>query len=236
MKKILSVTFILIFGFSFHVYGQHFGELHNGFPGIHQIIAEYGEQLNLSDDQKSELIAIQLDRRQNIRANRVRNQRTDRPGMRSHRGSMRNTDERNNQVSEMTSAYFEKVNEVLTDTQEQILRSLLIDKVHQNRELQILQNNEILSRAGIEGENAIRVLEILNRQSEAAADLAVYRIENPDESVREKLREFAQLRRDGLNEMKQFLTATEFENLQQMSRFSNQGRQSTARRFLFRSR
>jgi len=99
-----------------------------------------------------------------------------------------------------------------------------------------MQHQEKVTHAGIEGEKAERVLEILDRQSLASADLAIYRIENPGESVRGKLQEIAELRRDGLNEMKEFLTVTEFENLQPLASFRSHNRQLPARRFMLGSR
>jgi hypothetical protein len=236
MKKAFSVTFILFFVFALQGYAQQSSGQHHGFPGVNQIILQYGEQLNLTDEQKSELLAIQLDRRQTLRQARLRNQRTDRPGMRSQRGTVRDRSERDEQPSQRRSVYTEQVYEILTDQQGQTLRNLLIEQVHNNRELQNLQHQERVTHAGIEGEKADRVLEILNRQNQASADLAIYRIENPGESVRDKMQEFAELRREGLNEMKEFLTVAEFENLQPLISFRSHNRQTPARRFMLRSR
>ncbi len=236
MKKAFSVTFILFFVFALQGYAQQLSGQHHGLPGVNQIILQYGEQLNLTDEQKSELLAIQKDRRQNLQHTRLRNQRTDRPGMRSQRGIVRDRNERDEQPSQRRSVYTEQVYEVLTDQQGQTLRNLLIEQVHNIRELQNMQHQEKVTHAGIEGEKAERVLEILDRQSLASADLAIYRIENPGESVRGKLQEIAELRRDGLNEMKEFLTVTEFENLQPLASFRSHNRQLPARRFMLGSR
>jgi hypothetical protein len=236
MRKVFTITFILFFVFTFQGYAQQSGGMQYAIPGVNHIILEYGEQLNLTDEQKTELLAIQPDRRQNARQSRFQGQRTDRPGMRSQRNLTRERTEQTNQRPVTRPAYIGQVYEILSDEQGRTLQNLLIDRVNHQLELQTMRHQEIVSRAGIDAEKAELVLEILNRQSRASADIAVYRIENPGESVLDKTRELAELRREGLNEMKEFLTVAEFENLNQNSTIRTQGRQSPVRRFMLRSR
>jgi len=249
-------------------------------PGIQQIMIQYGDQLNLTDDQKSELINLSIDQmqRQRVRPDRrqrpalrsqrhLERERGERPQRREHRE--RETDEGEERIGrnergdrEERGAWSERrprdyrgergdrshssealrvgilqnVYEVLTDEQAETLKSKLAARAEMMHEYRALRNEKLIGRAGIEGDSATRVKEILDWQSEARTALGIHRIENPGEMDRERMQEAFQSMREGHREMREILSAAEFEKLQRLISPRTPRQYAQFRRSAFRSR
>ena len=181
----------------------------NGMNGIHPFIAQHGSELNLTDDQMKEIAELNLEFRQEFRANRQ--------GNRGRRGTFRNG-RRANQSAEWTEArteYHNKMMEMLTDDQKQILRSTMQERVENAHQFRIVQHEVLLDEAGLEGDKRQQVLNLMNEHSRQMMVTRMETLETPGN--------FGQLRGVGFesrtelnNQLKELLTVAEYQKLQEV--------------------
>jgi|GEM_PF-997087 len=215
----------------------------SSMPGIQQLIVEHGDELNLTDEQKSELIAISLERRNQFRSFRSRGMRSvdsrsalresrsgeaerfqkqrrelqlDRPERSEtrERGEHRQRTERSSQNSTKSV----NIGEVLNDDQMSTLETLLTARAERQHEFRTLRNRTLVDNAGIEGDKASDVLSLLNRISENHKNLAIQRLQVSGDSNFENIREVMSENRQLWNELRNNVTAAEYEKLQLQQR------------------
>lgn len=200
MKKIFILIIAFIFGISLQMAAQPALMSGGEMPGIQQIITMYGEELNLTDDQKETLIGVSLDQRREMQRIRMRPEgrlRSDRRGNRNvGRGSgegreLRESDEneqteyqrdRNNRNrSEMIRQVdtYQKVYDVLDEEQTERLQSLLTEHINNQHAYRTLRYRKIVDRAGIGVDQAEQIRDIFEKQSQNRADLRILMIQNP---------------------------------------------------------
>lgn len=221
MKKLI-LTLIFIVGLHTQTEAQQFqrGWMGN-YQGVQHLIVQHGDDLQLTDSQKTELAAISLERRQGVQRN-MRMGRGDRGSMRGNRQMRQQNDEARterrmeaaNQRAEFRTEMQQKIREILTDDQVQILHTIIDERAEKAHEYRVLRHEVMLEKAEISGDKAARVLALMNQQSENRLNMEKSRMENPGaadfESRQEHFRQMQEMR----EELKQILTAAEFENLQ----------------------
>lgn len=182
-----------------------------GGGGGEQFILKYGEQLELTDTQKEQILALTYERRSE-RQSRARNSRergVRRGGERGNRDHMQNN--RMENMNEFRSGF----PDILTDGQTAELRELRAAEIDERTELTRLRHNMMVEQAGIEGEKAQSVLAIMNRNAEAMADMQKERIMSGEEMTRETMQAHREQMEQYHEEIKNLLTAAEYEKLQQ---------------------
>ena len=221
MKKLL-LTLIFIVGFHTQTEAQNFqrGWMGN-YQGVQHLIIQHGDDLQLTDNQKKELAAISLEQRQGVQRN-VRMERGERGSMRGNRQMRQQNDdarierrmEADRQRSEFRADMQQEIQEILTDEQVQILHNVMDERAEKAHEYRVLRHEVMVEKAEISGGKADRVLSLMNQQSENRLSMEKSRIENPGavdfENRQEHFRQMQEMR----EELKQILTAAEFENLQ----------------------
>jgi len=233
MKKLLLLFLLLTLGTFTAVQAQGWA---NNAPGIQKMILDFGDDLNLTEEQKADLLAVGIDRRSEVerrgmgmrsdrqrgnwrneqrenmdRRQGVQRQRTGEQGVRS--GRMLNP-ERRAHSEEM----HQKVNEILTGEQAEKLHSLRVERMEKQHELRTIQNRRLAEQAGIAGDKAEDVTSLLNRQSELRKEIQVLRLTPADGPDRDAMMELMEQIRNSNAEMKNLLTASEYEKLRSMMR------------------
>ena len=233
MKKLLLLFLLLTLGTFTAVQAQGWA---NNAPGIQKMILDFGDDLNLTEEQKADLLAVGIDRRSEVerrgmgmrsdrqrgnwrneqrenmdRRQGVQRQRTGEQGVRS--GRMLNP-ERRAHSEEM----HQKVNEILTGEQAEKLHSLRVERMEKQHELRTIQNRRLAEQAGIAGDKAEDVTSLLNRQSELRKEIQVLRLTPADDPDRDAMMELMEQIRNSNAEMKNLLTASEYEKLRSMMR------------------
>jgi hypothetical protein len=266
MKNALILTILLLFGIQAKGLAQPGIGWGDGLPGVQQIIAQYGDQLNLTDSQKSELAALHIDRRMDLQRQRMRSDRQNhsvrsgRHDMRGDRQRLRNSmnqsgDEAQNEMEEKDeedldtgksvrtrsasftrSDLYQQIHEILTDEQSAELRSILTERANSQHEFRVLRFEEMISRAGMEGDKADQVKEIFVNQSRIRTNLIIDQIQNPGEMERENMQEAFRNMREGHRELMNILTAAEYEKLYQEISPRSHRQQPLFRRSVYRSR
>ena len=233
MKKLLLLFLLLTLGTFTAVQAQGWA---NNAPGIQKMILDFGDDLNLTEEQKADLLAVGIDRRSEVerrgmgmrsdrqrgnwrneqrenmdRRQGVQRQRTGEQGVRS--GRMLNP-ERRAHSEEM----HQKVNEILTGEQAEKLHSLRVERMEKQHELRTIQNRRLAEQAGIAGDKAEDVTSLLNRQSELRKEIQVLRLTPADGPDHDAMMELMEQIRNSNAEMKNLLTASEYEKLRSMMR------------------
>jgi len=233
MKKLLLLFLLLTLGTFTAVQAQGWA---NNAPGIQKMILDFGDDLNLTEEQKADLLAVGIDRRSEVerrgmgmrsdrqrgnwrneqrenmdRRQGVQRQRAGEQGVRS--GRMLNP-ERRAHSEEM----HQKVNEILTGEQAEKLHSLRVERMEKQHELRTIQNRRLAEQAGIAGDKAEDVTSLLNRQSELRKEIQVLRLTPADDPDRDAMMELMEQIRNSNAEMKNLLTASEYEKLRSMMR------------------
>lgn len=219
MKK-FGLVLIILFIINSGGFAQPGNQSGVWMAGGHNFIANYGEILELTEDQKRELIAISMEHRSERRFTQQQNRRDRSPAFWGNRQSNRQVTAvrgRGNQPGsgdrwEYRAELHNQFLEVLTAEQKERLEVVRTDRINRMVELRTLQHELMIERAGLEGEKAAKVKELLNTHSQSRAELAVARDRERMLESREALH----------NELKEILTVAEYENLQQ---FMGQGRQ-----------
>jgi hypothetical protein len=186
-------------------------------PGVQQLIVEYGDELNLTDTQKAELIEKSIEQRERLRGVRQRgNVRGERRGTGTIR--QRSPERRNTERGERSWSRADLIRDVLTEEQFVTLQTLRIEKAEKQHEYRTLRHQMMVQEAGISGNKAEEVLTLLNGISEHHKAVQVQRIQHPGEWDRNEAREAMNRVRDTHNEIKNLLTAAEYESLQRTMR------------------
>lgn len=211
-------------------------------PGVQQMIIQYGDELNLTDAQKSELIALQIEHRNQFRP-------ADRPMSRGDRGNFRN-DRRGqrgqgfrNPGQRFQRPNFEarlemrqEVLGILTAAQVEILQNKMIEQAEDANEFRTFRHEYIVNEAGIQGDKAQQVLSLLNEQSENRLELAKQRILNPEEVNQDLWADHFQKMRETDAELRNILTVDEYESLRQNLGFGNRSQRNFGRGYRMWSR
>lgn len=191
---------------------------------VQEIIINYGEVLNLTEEQKSELVRVSLEQRREMRLQRL-HPRRNRSALRRRRNREGprngNAQQYQNNSTNLDSSFlvrganpYYKVYEILMDEQTETLKTLLIDREQKEHEYRTLRYIETVYLTGIKSEKIDEVLDIFESHSQAMASLEVSRIQSPDETDREKVQETIISIREGNLRMKEILTAAEYEMIQ----------------------
>jgi hypothetical protein len=214
MKKTITLFLLLCMGAVTAAQAQH---LRQGAGGAESFILHYGEELNLSDEQKEQIISLAVERRNEVRQSMARNghSRGEWGGRadRQQRGAMRGHSPERERGAERFQRGRGGFYDILTGEQQTRLKELRIEEVQKRHRLGTLRNKAMVERAGIEGEKSETVLGILNRRSELQASLRVQMIEQPGAGNREAARDMRQEIREGKQQLKHLLTAAEYEKL-----------------------
>jgi len=211
MKTLLLLT-VFITATVTHVFAQ---QARAGNYGTPNLIVQYSDELGLTEEQKKEIINISLEARQQYRGT-MRGQRGTMRGTRSNGrrgGIQRGTPQRLERGIGQRQSIHSEVLVVLTEEQRDRLTSLMASRAENAHEFRTLRHQLIVSNAGIEGEKADRVLEILNRQSELRLDFARQGMLETDVTGRESRIEAMAETRQLNQELRNLLTVAEYQQL-----------------------
>ncbi len=242
MKTFITfITLIILFfwGSATSVDAQFIQNRTAGAPGVHQLIVQHGDQLNLTTEQKEQLIALQLERRSDLQRTTRRDARV-RGDVRNQRrspGQMQGTRGTRQFRSDRYAGYSEAIYEILTDEQISELQSIRTQHAEMQHELRILRNQMLVERAELEGDKVAETLELLNEISEQRKLMQVKRIENPNErnvaSIQENLNEIRTIH----DTLRNRLTVAEYEALMPVMRNErpfNRGNRASGRTMMRR--
>lgn len=217
-RAILFAVCVLMGTFS-EVFAQPMNRAGLNTPGIQYLITEYGDDLELTDDQKSELIALQIEHRSQFQPN----DRGGRGDFRRGRG-FRNFDRDFMQDRfENRMELREEVLDILTDDQVERLQTRLIEKAEKAYEFRNLRHQYIIEEAGIEGGKAEQVLNLLNAQSADRLELAKQRIQNPTEVDQDLWTSHFEKMRETNDQLQSILTVDEYQKLRQNMGYGRRG-------------
>jgi len=202
-------------------------------PGIQYMITEYGDELELTDDQISELIALQIEHRnqfkmnnrqmmQNRKGDFRRGQNDGRRGMRGR--GFRNADPEWMQARNETRMEMrQQVMDILTDEQVEELQSILTVKAERAHEFRTLRHQYIVNEAGIESDKEEQVLSLLNAQSANRLELAKQRIQNPTKVDQDLWSGHLENMKETNDQLQSILTVDEYQELRENMGFGNRG-------------
>lgn len=229
MKKLLALLVLIFAGSVTCVFAQNVQERGNQFQGIQQMILEFGDELNLTDKQKADLFAIGREHRDRTERREVRGgqQRSDMQGNR--RGSVnrqsgvqgRKRADRNDRMQErrgVATEMHQQIYDVLTEEQIEKLRALRTERIQKRHELRVLQNRAVVETSGIDSRKAEQVILLLNRQSVLRTEMQIQHVSMvsvPDMKERQNLMEQI---RESNDEIKNLLTAAEYQKLRDTMR------------------
>ena len=117
--------------------------------------------------------------------------------------------------------------DILNDEQEERLRDILVAEVDERVELVRLRHEVMVENAGIEGEKAIEVLEIMNAQHAVMAGMQKERILSGEPFTPEEMQDMRNRREQTQERIKNLLTAAEYEKLQEQMGPNRQQRPAT---------
>lgn len=217
MKKavlIFSVLFLMT-AIALNAQPQRGGGM-NGMPGIQSLVVQYGDLLDLTEQQVDDLIALRTDR-----IDRFRN----------YRGSMRRGDRGNrgnwNRPNRPSAgwragdgyAYYtemqEDILEILTDEQVSTLRELMMERASRSHEFRTRVHDYAIRQSEIEGQKADQVSDMLNRMSTHRMQMAHQRISNPDADISDLWNEHRDLMEETYDSLSELLTVSEFQSLRE---------------------
>lgn len=211
---LLLIVFILIGAVS-QTMAQPMNRAGFDAPGIQNLITEYGDELNLTDEQKSELLALQIEHRNQFRQDARANFRRGRDGQRGARGrGFRNADPEARQARFASRVEMrQEVLDILTSDQVELLQSKMIEKAEKAHEFRTFRHQYVVEEAGISGDKAEQVLRLLDAQSESRLELDKQRILNPEEVDSAAIADRVQRIRDTDDQLRSLLTVDEYESL-----------------------
>ncbi len=236
MKEAFLLALCVLLGTISQVMAQPMNRAGLNAPGIQTLIIEYGDDLNVTDEQKNELIALQIEHRNEFREVVREKFRRDRDGSRGARDlGFRNSDPDSRQARfDSRMELRQEVLDILTEEQIGQLQAKLIEKAEKAHEFRTFRHQYIVNATGIEGEKAEQVLTLLNDQSANRLELDTKRIQNPAEVDRDLFVNHFQQMRDTDDELRSILTVDEYESLRKnlgFSERSDQDRGPRARRW-----
>jgi hypothetical protein len=222
MRTIISTLIIFLMTAAVSLNAQpRFGN-GNGMNGFHPLISQYGQELNLTDSQMKALAELNLEYRQEFRADWQ-----GRRGSRGQRGSFRGTNRPNRSDGwiQLRSEYHAEVMDILTEDQKETLRNAVQERAEKAHQFRMAQHEVVVDEVGLEGDKRQSVLNLMNDHSRQLLETRVENIETPA---------FGQYRDDRYdsrselqNELKELLTVAEYRKLQDVMgtpRFANDGR------------
>lgn len=188
----------------------------NGMPGIQSLVVQYGDLLDLSDNQVDDLIALRterLDRFRNFRGSARR-------GDRGNRGNWNRPNRPNaGWGSGPGYTYYnemqEDILEILTDEQISTLRDLMMQRASRSHEFRTKVHDYAIRQSEIEGEKADQVSDMLNRMSTHRMQMAQERISNPDADLTDLWNEHWDLMEETYDSLSELLTVSEFQSLRE---------------------
>ena len=241
MKKVIFLIVFMFIAAISQVIAQPGSRMGFNIPGVQQLLIQYDDELQLTDAQKNELIALQVEHRQQFRA-------LNRPMMRGNRGNYRGR--RNNNWQGQQGGCFraqgrgswgqaidarlemrQDVLDVLTEAQVKQLQELMIERAEKAHEFRTFRHEYIVDEAGMEGEKAEQVISLLNSNSTDLLQMARERIMNPGEVKQDLWADHFQKMRNTDNELRNILTVEEYDNLRQYLGFGfgQRGQPNTGR-------
>lgn len=226
MKLILTLFLLLTLGTYSSMNAQQ--NRANAQPGVHNFIIQYGDALELTDQQKTELLTLQADRRSAMQSDRQRGRlgQQQRAVRGQQRGTMRFNTDRNRRDrpnrAEFRSEHREAMMEILTDEQKSALLDIQTERVENRSEVLMLQNRTLVENTITDSDKAEEVIGLLNRITEIRKENQLHRIENSGEIDREMMLENVTEIRSIQDELMSKITVAEYRTLRPA--FSN-GRQ-----------
>tara|TARA_R100001143_G_scaffold37173_1_gene34690 strand:- start:35778 stop:36509 length:732 start_codon:yes stop_codon:yes gene_type:complete len=205
----------------------------NAQPGVQNFIVQYGDVLELTDQQKSELLTLQADRRSAMQSGR----QSGRMGQqqRAVRGQQKGVMRPNSNINRLDRSNFAALRsehrnammDILTDEQKAKLLDIQRERVENRSEVRMLQNRTLVERTISDSDKAEEVIDLLNRITEIQKENQLHRIENSGEPDREMMVENVTEIRSIQDELMSKITVTEYRTLRPA--FAN-GRQRSAGR------
>jgi hypothetical protein len=108
--------------------------------------------------------------------------------------------------------------EILNEDQQAELKDILVAEVDERVELVRLRHQQMVENAGIEGEKAQSVLQVMNAQHAVMAGLQKERILSGEPFTPEEMEDISERRQQTQDRIKNLLTAAEYEKLQEQMR------------------
>lgn len=245
MKKAILLLVFLFTSAVSQVLSQPMNRPGMNTPGVQQLIIQYGDELQLTDDQKDQLLALQIEHRKQFQDYRGPANRNSRGKFRDNRsgnrqGSMRgqgfNNPEWRGRNWEARLEMRNEVLELLTEDQQQLLHEKMIERAERAHEFRTFRHEYIINEAGIEGEKADQVLALLNAQSANRLEMAKQRITNPEEMNRDLWADHFQQMKETDVELRTILTVDEYESLRQHIGFGKRFQGNFGRGYRMRGR
>jgi hypothetical protein len=205
-------------------------QMRGAASGAEMFIIQYGDELNLTVDQKKELLLAALEQRSQMRE--TRNQRvqyrrgaamnrSERAGQRAYRGER---SERRAEIQRPATIY----QDILTEQQMERLAEIRTERAENRKEVQLLRNRVAVENTGIEDAKQARTVELLNRRTELMAGMQQQRTVRQRGERDSEMRGVMQEIREVNEELKNLLSAAEYEKLQQTMAPAMQSRQRAA--------
>ncbi|MDR9409931.1 MAG: hypothetical protein RI573_13905 [Balneolaceae bacterium] len=159
---------------------------------------------------------------QNRRGDFRRGKRDGRQGPRGQ--GFRNTDPQFMQArTEARMEMRQEVMDILTGEQQNLLQSNMIEKAEKAHEFRTLRHQSMVDEAGIEGEKADQVLNLLNAQSANRLELDKQRVQNPTDVDQELWTDHFEKMRETNDQLQSILTVDEYQELRQHMGFGRRG-------------
>jgi hypothetical protein len=169
-------------------------------PGLQHFIIQYGEALELTDQQKTELLSLRAERRsvmQNdsqkgrmTQQNRSRMNQQQRSVRGQQRGMMRSDSDQNRpdrpDRAELRMEQRDAIMEILTDEQETKLHEIRVENIENRSELLLLRNRTLVEKSVSDSEKAEEVIVLLNRITDIQKETQLQQLENAGEINDEK--------------------------------------------------
>ena len=194
--------------------------------GVQNFILQYGDALELTDQQKSELLTLQIDRRSAMQSERQRGRMgqeqrgalAQQRGVRGQqRGSMRSdsdSERRDRSIrADRRSEHRDAILDILTDDQKTKFYELRAERIENRTEVLRLRNRTLVESTISDDSKAEEVLGMLNRITDIQKENQLDRIENAGEMDREKMVENVTEIRSIQDELMSMITVTEYRAL-----------------------
>lgn len=216
MKKALIISTLLMLISAATLLAQPQRGAMNGMPGVQSLVVQYGDQLELTDEQISDLIALRSERMERFQDYRGSMRR----GSRGNRGNMNRPNRPNAGWGTGPGfAYFndmqEDILEILTDEQASTLRDLMMERASRSHEFRTRIHDYAIRQSEIEGQKADQVSDMLNRMSTHRMQMAQQQISNPDADVSDLWNEHRDLMDETYDSLSELLTVSEFQSLRE---------------------
>lgn len=218
MKIILTLLLLLTLGFFSSMNAQ---QPNRSFAqsGVQHFIIQYGDALNLTVQQKSELLTLQADQRSAMQSQRQSSRmgQHQRAFRGQQRGAMRFNSDRNridrSILAERRSDHRDAIMDILTDEQKVKLNEIQAENAESRSEVLMLRNRTLVESAITDSDRAEEVIGMLNRISEIQIENQMQRIENAGEIDSEKMVENVTEIRSIQDEMMSKITVEEYRSL-----------------------